>query len=85
MATATAPATPSIAASSLLDADYKIIIVEGNGHRLPKDTPMETIKAYLKTLNYPGIDQAEVRPGKQTIDGLAVETYEFVKVTGTKG
>jgi hypothetical protein len=62
----------------------KIIIVEGQRFSVPAETDIETVRQHLLP-NFPGIAQASLQKGKETIDGAEVETIEFVKKAGTKG
>lgn len=62
----------------------KIVIVSGQEFSVPADTDVEQIRTLLKG-DFPDVATATVQKGKRKIDGVEVETIEFVKKAGTKG
>jgi len=62
----------------------KIIIVSGQEFSVPADTDVEAVRETLKP-NFPDVANATPQKGKRMVDGLEVETIEFVKRAGTKG
>ena len=66
-------------------AATKIVIVSGQEFSVPADTDNEAIREHLKANGFPDVAAAQVQTGKRTVDGVEVQTIEFIKKAGTKG
>ena len=63
---------------------YKIIIVSGQEFSVPVETDNEAVRQHL-TPQFPDLANAKIEPGMRDVDGVKVQTVEFVKKAGTKG
>lgn len=63
----------------------KIIIVSGQEFSVPAETDNEAVREQLKQMGFTDVATATLTKGKRLIDGVEIETVEFVKKAGTKG